>query len=73
MQIYICNIKRKNETGQTQTTIKHKPDETILLRNGAIKMRQLFRLQEATNGHYEKYIWQVRITDDREEDPSSMG
>ncbi|MBR8645124.1 DUF1934 domain-containing protein [[Brevibacterium] frigoritolerans] len=45
--------KEENETGQTQTTIKHKPDETILLRNGAIKMRQLFRLQEATNGHYE--------------------
>ncbi|MFF2853280.1 DUF1934 domain-containing protein [Peribacillus sp. NPDC058002] len=45
--------KEENEAGQTQTTIKHKPDETILLRNGDIKMRQLFRLQEATNGHYE--------------------
>ena len=33
--------KEENEAGQTQTTIKHKPDETILLRNGAIKMRQL--------------------------------
>ncbi|MFB7637459.1 DUF1934 domain-containing protein [Peribacillus butanolivorans] len=43
----------ENEAGKTQTTIKHKTNDTILLRNGAIKMRQLFRLQEATNGHYE--------------------
>ncbi len=40
-------------SGTTNTTIKHKSNETLLLRNGAFKMRQLFRLQETTNGHYE--------------------
>ena len=65
--------KEENETGKTQTTIKHKPDETILLRNGAIKMRQLFPLAGSDKWALRKYIWQVRITDDREEDPSSMG
>ena len=43
----------ENEAGKVQTTLKHKSDETVLLRNGAVKMRQLFRLQEETNGHYE--------------------
>lgn len=43
----------ESEAGSTNTTIKHKSNETILLRNGAFKMRQLFRLQETTNGHYE--------------------
>ena len=39
----------ESEAGSTNTTIKHKSNETILLRNGAFKMRQLFRLQETTN------------------------
>lgn len=43
----------ESEAGTTNTTIKHKPNETLLLRSGAFKMRQLFRLQETTNGHYE--------------------
>ena len=43
----------ESEAGTTNTTIKHKSNETLLLRNGAFKMRQLFRLQETTNGHYE--------------------
>jgi uncharacterized beta-barrel protein YwiB (DUF1934 family) len=43
----------ESEGGTTNTTIKHKANETLLLRNGVFKMRQLFRLQETTNGHYE--------------------
>lgn len=43
----------ESEAGITNTTIKHKTNETLLLRNGVFKMRQLFRLQETTNGHYE--------------------
>lgn len=43
----------ESEAGTTNTTIKHKSDETLLLRSGAFKMRQIFRLQETTNGHYE--------------------
>ena len=43
----------KTEAGDTQTTIKYKEYETLLLRNGAVKMRQLFRPSEITNGHYE--------------------
>ena len=43
----------ESEAGKTNTTIKHKSNETLLLRNGVFKMRQLFRLQETTNGHYE--------------------
>lgn len=43
----------ESEAGTTHTTIKHKPNETLLLRSGAFKMRQLFRLHETTNGHYE--------------------
>ena len=43
----------ENEAGPTNTTIKHKSNETLLLRSGVFKMRQLFRLQETTNGHYE--------------------
>lgn len=43
----------ESEAGTTKTTIKHKPNETVLLRGGAIQMRQLFRLHETTNGHYE--------------------
>lgn len=43
----------ESEAGTTNTTVKHKPNETLLLRSGAFKMRQLFRLQETTNGHYE--------------------
>lgn len=43
----------ENEAGSIQTTIKCKNDEILLLRNGAVKMRQLFRTMETTNGHYE--------------------
>jgi uncharacterized beta-barrel protein YwiB (DUF1934 family) len=43
----------ESEAGTTNTTIKHKANETLLLRNGVFKMRQLFRLHETTNGHYE--------------------
>ena len=43
----------ENEAGRIQTTIKCKDDETLLLRNGAVKMRQLFRTPGTTHGHYE--------------------
>ena len=51
----------ENEAGPIQTTIKHKSDETVLLRNGALKMRQLFRLQEETYGHYESMYGRLSL------------
>ena len=50
---YICNTPKKVKRVQRIQPLKHKPNETLLLRSGAFKMRQLFRLQETTNGHYE--------------------
>jgi len=57
----------ESEAGTTNTTIKHKPNETVLLRGGACKMRQLFRLQETTNGHYENVygMFGLRTTTNR--------
>ncbi|MDQ0218546.1 DUF1934 domain-containing protein [Peribacillus cavernae] len=43
----------ESENGKTQTTIKYKESETLLMRSGAVKMRQVFSLAEITNGHYE--------------------
>lgn len=43
----------ENEAGSTNTTIKHKENETLLLRSGVFKMRQVFRLNELTDGYYE--------------------
>ena len=50
--LYLQYIE-ESEAGTTNTTIKHKANETLLLRNGVFKMRQLFRLHDTTNGHYE--------------------
>ncbi|WP_419882424.1 DUF1934 domain-containing protein [Peribacillus sp. B-H-3] len=43
----------ENEYGKTQTTIKYKGHEALLLRNGAVKMRQSFVPEETVHGHYE--------------------
>jgi uncharacterized beta-barrel protein YwiB (DUF1934 family) len=45
--------EEENDAGKTQTTLKYKEYETLILRNGSVKMRQLFRKDETTNGHYE--------------------
>ncbi|WP_110928293.1 DUF1934 domain-containing protein [Bacillus massiliglaciei] len=59
--IYI-QYREENEAGTVQTTIKHKPHETLLLRSGSVKMRQLFRLQEKTNGQYESVYGILGLT-----------
>lgn len=50
---FYLQYAEENEAGKVQTTVKNKDNEILLLRNGAIKMRQLFREGEMTNGHYE--------------------
>ncbi|WP_409303276.1 DUF1934 domain-containing protein [Peribacillus sp. SCS-155] len=43
----------ETEAGKTNTTIKYKNAEALLMRGGAVKMRQLFRPGGITRGHYE--------------------
>jgi uncharacterized beta-barrel protein YwiB (DUF1934 family) len=43
----------EDENGKTQTTIKYKEQEALLMRGGAVNMRQVFSPSVATNGHYE--------------------
>lgn len=43
----------EDENGKTQTTVKYKEPEALLMRGGAVKMRQVFVPGEAMNGHYE--------------------
>jgi uncharacterized beta-barrel protein YwiB (DUF1934 family) len=50
---FYLQYSEDGETGKTQTTIKYKDVEALLMRGGAVKMRQLFRPGEMTNGHYE--------------------
>lgn len=50
---FYLQYTEESEAGKIQTTVKYKDNEILLLRNGATKMRQLFREGEATNGHYE--------------------
>lgn len=49
----------ESEAGKINTTIKHKEDETLLLRSGATKMRQVFRLNTITEGYYESIYGQL--------------
>ena len=63
----------ESEAGTTNTTIKHKPNETLLLRSGAFKMRQLFRLQETTNGHYESLYGMLGLSNYNQAYFSPMG
>ncbi|KMY51990.1 hypothetical protein AC625_22715 [Peribacillus loiseleuriae] len=50
---FYLQYAEESEAGKIQTTVKNKDNEILLLRNGAVKMRQLFREGETTNGHYE--------------------
>ncbi|RFU62364.1 DUF1934 domain-containing protein [Peribacillus glennii] len=43
----------EDENGKTQTTVKYKEPEALIMRGGAVKMRQVFNPGETMNGHYE--------------------
>lgn len=43
----------EDENGKTKTMVKFKDQEALLMRNGTVKMRQLFVPDETTTGHYE--------------------
>lgn len=42
-----------NDFGKVKTVVKIKEDEVLILRKGAVAMRQLFRKQETTKGTYQ--------------------
>ncbi|WP_180954020.1 DUF1934 domain-containing protein [Bacillus sp. M6-12] len=46
-------FEEAGENGAIKTIIKYTEDEALLMRSGAVKMRQVFRPGELTNGHYE--------------------
>ncbi|RFU70863.1 DUF1934 domain-containing protein [Peribacillus saganii] len=46
-------FEEASENGTIKTTIKYTKEEALLMRSGAVKMRQVFRPGELTNGHYQ--------------------
>ncbi|PLT35903.1 DUF1934 domain-containing protein [Bacillus sp. V5-8f] len=51
----------EDENGKTQTTVKYKDPEALIMRGGAVKMRQVFNPGETLNGHYESMYGSMPI------------
>ncbi|MGP3560102.1 MULTISPECIES: DUF1934 domain-containing protein [Geobacillus] len=46
-------FEEENELGRVKTTVKIAPEEVVVIRSGAVEMRQTFRRRQELPGHYQ--------------------
>lgn len=55
-------FEEKQEIGPVKTIIKISDSEVLILRSGSVKMRQVYRKNEVTNGSYENEMGTFLVT-----------
>ncbi|OCA81094.1 DUF1934 domain-containing protein [Pradoshia sp. D12] len=59
---YIRYIEHVENNGKINTTVKYDGDEMLIIRSGAVKMRQLYKIGTETSGSYESIHGTLDLT-----------